>query len=282
LDEYEAADEARRHQIASQNLNENPHIAAYWLHRRFNLFKKHVLMDLFDGIDFWFRYAWQMRGSRHMHGFLWSSKAPKPDTSTSELGKAFAEHWATLISALNPDQSRPPDPRHPSAFGYEEQLNSSEFLTACLNRFQRHDSCTESYCLRSKKGSAGAKECHFYFPRTLCDEATVSKDQNPHHWTFCPQRNDKRLNSYNATMILSWMANIDTSPATSISVIVNYMGKYCSKEKKSTSYQELLQSLQPYTNSLHAFGLLAFWRYGTVSIKFSTKGSQMQFCSGKR
>jgi hypothetical protein len=28
--------------------------------------------------------------------------------------------------------------------------------------------------------------------------------------------------------------------------------------------------------------MLAFWRYSTVSIKFSTKGSQMQFCSGKR
>jgi len=50
------------------------------------------------------------------------------------------------------------------------------------------------------------------------------------------------------------MANIDTSPATSISVIVNYIGKYCSKEeKKSTSYQELLQSVQPHANSLHAF-----------------------------
>jgi ATP-dependent DNA helicase PIF1 len=51
------------------------------------------------------------------------------------------------------------------------------------------------------------------------------------------------------------MANIDTSPATSISVIVNYMREYCSKEeKKLTAYQELLQSVQPYANSLHAFG----------------------------
>ena len=55
-------------------------------------------------------------------------------------------------------------------------------------------------------------------------------------------------------MILAWMANIDTSPATSISVIVNYIGKYCSKEeKKLTSYQELLQSVQPHANGLHAF-----------------------------
>ena len=53
------------------------------------------------------------------------------------------------------------------------------------------------------------------------------------------------------------MANIDTSPATSILVIVNYIGKYYSKEeKKSTSYQELLQSVQPHANSLYAFSLV--------------------------
>ena len=195
-----------------------------------------------------------MRGSGHIHGFLWSSTAPRPDPSASESRAAFAEYWATFISAINPDQSRPPDLRHPSALSYEDQLNTSELLTACLNRFQRHRNCTESYCLRLKKGCIGAKECRFYFPRSLRDEAAVSKDQNPHHWTFCPQRNDKLLNSYNAAMILAWMANIDTSPATSISVIVNYIGKYCSKEeKKSTSYQELLQSVQPHANSLHAF-----------------------------
>jgi len=51
------------------------------------------------------------------------------------------------------------------------------------------------------------------------------------------------------------MANINTSPAISMSVIVNYIGKYYSKEeKKLTSYQELLQSVQPYANSLYAFG----------------------------
>jgi hypothetical protein len=53
------------------------------------------------------------------------------------------------------------------------------------------------------------------------------------------------------------MANINTSPAISISVIVNYIGKYCSKEeKKSTFYQELLQLIQPHANSLYAFSLV--------------------------
>jgi len=37
------------------------------------------------------------------------------------------------------------------------------------------------------------------------------------------------------------MANINTSPAISVLVIVNYIGKYYSKEeKKLTSYKELL------------------------------------------
>jgi len=54
---------------------------------------------------------------------------------------------------------------------------------------------------------------------------------------FCPQRNNELLNGYNVAMILAWMANIDMSPAISILVIVNYIGKYCSKEeKKLTSY----------------------------------------------
>ena len=50
------------------------------------------------------------------------------------------------------------------------------------------------------------------------------------------------------------MANINILPAISILVIVNYIGKYCSKEeKKSTFYQELLQLVQLYANSFHTF-----------------------------
>ena len=53
------------------------------------------------------------------------------------------------------------------------------------------------------------------------------------------------------------MANINILPAISILVIVNYIGKYYSKEeKKLTSYQELLQLVQPYTNSYYTFNLV--------------------------
>ena len=68
-----------------------------------------MLIDLFNSTDFWFQYEWQVQSSSYIYSFLWCSTAPKPDMSTSKLRKAFAEYWATFISALNPDQFRPPD-----------------------------------------------------------------------------------------------------------------------------------------------------------------------------
>ena len=74
---------------------------------------------------------------------------------------------------------------------------------------------------------------------------------------FYLQRNNKLLNGYNTAIILAQMANINASPAISILVIVNYIGKYCSKEeKKLTFYQELPQLVQPHANSLYSFSLV--------------------------
>ena len=50
------------------------------------------------------------------------------------------------------------------------------------------------------------------------------------------------------------MANLNTSPATSIAIIINYIGKYCSKEKKKlTSYKKLLKTVTPHANKLYTF-----------------------------
>ena len=50
------------------------------------------------------------------------------------------------------------------------------------------------------------------------------------------------------------MANLDALPATSMAVIINYIGKYCSKEeKKLASYKELLNIVTLYINKLYAF-----------------------------
>ena len=50
------------------------------------------------------------------------------------------------------------------------------------------------------------------------------------------------------------MANIDALLATSVAIIVNYIGKYYYKEeKKSASYKELLKIVTPYANKLYTF-----------------------------
>ena len=50
------------------------------------------------------------------------------------------------------------------------------------------------------------------------------------------------------------MANLDALLATSVTVIINYIGKYYSKEgKKSASYEELFKMVTLYTNKLYAF-----------------------------
>ena len=53
------------------------------------------------------------------------------------------------------------------------------------------------------------------------------------------------------------MANLDTLLAISVAVIVNYIGKYCSKEeKKSAFYKELLKTVTLYINELYTFSFI--------------------------
>ena len=56
------------------------------------------------------------------------------------------------------------------------------------------------------------------------------------------RRNDELLNSYNATFILGWRANIDFRPVINREAVIAYVAKYASKgESSSSSYQDTLQ-----------------------------------------
>ena len=53
------------------------------------------------------------------------------------------------------------------------------------------------------------------------------------------------------------MANLNTLLAISVAVIINYIGKYCSKEeKKLVSYKELFKTVTLYANKLYAFSFV--------------------------
>ena len=56
---YEAWKEAtgrEKIRIATENIRDNPHIAAYHFHKRFNLFIEHILIPKFNVINYWNRY----------------------------------------------------------------------------------------------------------------------------------------------------------------------------------------------------------------------------------
>jgi len=126
-----------------------------------------------------------------------------------------------------------------------KEENTFRELTELLNRFQRHTRCTPSYCQRKIRGT-DELTCHFHFPRSERRLPEVSCEVNSNHRFYLPVRNDALLNSYNATVIMGWMANTDISPCTDQTAVVHYLAKYCSKaEKKSEPFKSLLQSVMP-------------------------------------
>src|SRR3954454_6306303 len=61
----EIADSAKQRQ---NNIIENPHIASWFFHKRFEIFFHDVLKKYWELEDWWYRYEWQHRGSVHVHG----------------------------------------------------------------------------------------------------------------------------------------------------------------------------------------------------------------------
>ena len=65
---------------------------------------------------------------------------------------------------------------------------------------------------------------------------------NPEHWTFAAKRNDQLVNYFNRILTIFWLTNIDITLYTNINVVINYIGKYYSKAKKSTkSYINIIR-----------------------------------------
>ena len=251
-DEWKQGTERARQHISWQNLQDNPHIAAYHFFKRYNAFRDHVLIPKFGIVDYWGRFEWQARGSSHHHGLYWCAGSVQPDLEDDEGRAEFARHWGFSITAMNPEPNRVMMQGEANVLIielFEHEQPTFDTLSRIVNRVQRH-ACSEAYCLRRKKLPGGVLSiepvCRFYFPRRHHEEAYVTRDMNPAYWMFDGVRNDSRLNGYNRTITLGWLANTDINPCTSVDAVLNYVAKYCSKaETKSKSYQELARSLLP-------------------------------------
>ncbi|EAQ87454.1 hypothetical protein CHGG_04073 [Chaetomium globosum CBS 148.51] len=184
-DEWKQGTERARQHISWQNLQDNPHIAAYHFFKRYNAFRDYVLIPKFGIVDYWGRFEWQARGSSHHHGLYWCAGSVQPDLEDDEGRTEFARRWGFSITAMNPEPNRVMMQGKANVLIielFEHEQPTFDTLSRIVNRVQRH-AYSEAYCLRRKKLPGGVLSiepvCRFYFPRRHHEEAYVTRDMNP-------------------------------------------------------------------------------------------------------
>ncbi len=145
---YMDAGEQEQAKLAWKNLQENPHIVAEYLDKRFKLFFRSVFQKVFAIEDWWYRYEWQARGNGHIHGFAWIKDCPSLEQSDVQSRERFLSFWKTRVTAINPGINLPPAARNPCNRRINIRSNTLQELAETLNRFQKHTKCSTSYCLR--------------------------------------------------------------------------------------------------------------------------------------
>src|SRR6202047_4147949 len=235
---------ATSYRTRMNDLNNNPAIAAYYFQKRWQVYFEEVIQPKFKIKDYWWRYEWQHRGSSHIHGFFWMEGAPSVDAldrNDVESVQAFLHFWDQHVSTWHPDKDCPPAAIHPSAELFNGLQDTKKELAEILNRLQRHTKCAPGYCERRKKDT-GEIFCRFGYPKPCRDHSELSKDPGRDFVELNTRRNDELLNSYNATFILGWRANIHFRPVINKEAVIAYVAKYASKgESTSSSYQDTLQ-----------------------------------------
>lgn len=161
--------------LSRQMVNDNPHIAAYWLYTRFNIFATTVLKPKFRIEDHWNQWEWQNRGGGHNHGLYWSKKdlLPYLDIENEASRAAFAYFFGYHVTAINPsppgDVERPLSTDNSSLSAGPQQSPTWDAVTALLLRVHVHI-CLFIRCLRDKKGSNSGSTRQLVTPEVI--EAT--------------------------------------------------------------------------------------------------------------
>jgi Helitron helicase-like domain at N-terminus len=157
----DATEQQRQHR-RKKDLNDNPVLVAWYLERRVALFIKKFVTPLYGVTDSWYRWECRVRGSGHVHGFLWLRKAPQCKSTAPRVDQLdftdekdrtrFEGFWGRVITAINPGKDVPPANQHPSSLPHSARSFTKKEVAELINRVQRHLTCTEGYCLRKPKG----------------------------------------------------------------------------------------------------------------------------------
>lgn len=88
--------------------------------------------------------------------------------------------------------------------------------------------------------------CRFGYPFDPAEAAAVVKAVGTTYPRVFAARNDPRLNNYNRSVVLGWLANVDIIPRTGSMAVLNYIGKHCTNaEQSSEMYKGAIDHLLP-------------------------------------
>lgn len=194
-----------------QMMTSDPVMCAIHFHRRTHALMTYVLSDkspLGTVQDFWVRTEFQLRGSPHLHLFVWCSQAP--DITTPEGFAAAPAYIDQYISTQIPD-------KHDSN------------LYSLVTRLQthRHTAC----CQKPNQPTS----CRFHFPKHPSDTTKlVSNSSVTSGFTFYETKrstSDIWINAYNPTLLRIWQANMDIQLVCSTYGVAYYVCMYISKSE---------------------------------------------------
>jgi hypothetical protein len=228
-----------------QNIIDNPHIAAWFFSKRFEIFFNDVLKPQWDLEDWWFRYEWQHRGSAHVHGIGKRRNVPVIDWEkiheSEGMMREAIEYFDDIVSTINPGLGMPIPEHHPCRKKKHEIQDDMQDYIELINKLQRHTRCSTLYCIRKRKD--GQQECRFGYPKEVT-ESTYIKYNDHREPELITKRNDPLVNPHSRLQLQGWRANVDLKPILTIHAALQYISKYASKaEPRSETFSEILNRI---------------------------------------
>ena len=224
---------------------DNPHIAAWFFNKRFEVFFEDVLKKRWDLEEWWYRFEWQHRGSVHVHGIGKIRGGPtiewKKMKDDEDAIKNIAKYANGLVTTINLGLNAPIPIRHPCQKDHSELQDDIQDYIDLVNKLQRHTRCSPSYCILVNR--KGEQMCRFGYPKENSDHTFV-RDDGHGQPELVTARNDQLINPHNRLQLQGWRANVDLKPILSIHAALQYISKYASKsESRSALFSELYNQI---------------------------------------
>lgn len=191
-------------------MRENPLLVAKHFNRRKQAFLNYLLhgksKPLGDIIDYFLRIEFQLRGSPHIHMFLWVKDSP--DLQTKEGCLLAPDFIDKYVSTTIPDES------DLDLRTLVETLQTHHHTKTCLKKYNR---------------------CRFDFPKppTAVTRIKTNADEgNPSRFYVTKRTpSDCMINAYNSDILKIWRANMDIQLIQGVYGVAMYICTYICKSE---------------------------------------------------